>query len=146
MMMTMLRKHNEIVRNCIQVNNGSEIKHTGDGIMAAYMSSSKAVRSALDMQKAFSSYRQMQTNPEIPLHVRICINAGEPVTEGHDFFGVAVQLSKHLCDLADPDQVLISEVVKGLCMGRNFHFSELGAHHVKGISQQVKIFIALGYS
>jgi class 3 adenylate cyclase len=144
MMMTMLRKHNEIVRNCIQINSGTEIKHTGDGIMAAYMSSSKAVRSALDMQKELSSYRQI--NPEIPMHVRIGINAGEPVTEGHDFFGVAVQLSKRLCDLADPDQVLISEVVKGLCMGRNFHFSELGDHHVKGLSQQVKIFIALGYS
>lgn len=144
MAMTIIRKHNEIVRDNLQINNGREIKHTGDGIMATYDSASKAVRSSLEMQKAFSNYRD--TNPEIPLHVRIGINAGEPVTEGNDFFGVAVQISKRLCDLADPDQVLISEVVKSLCMGRNFRFSELGDQQLKGISESVKVLIALGYS
>ena len=143
MTMTILRKHNDIVRNNLQINNGTEIKHTGDGIMATFMSTSKAVRSALEMQKEFSTYRG--AHPGIPLHVRIGINAGEPVTEGGDFFGVAVQLTKRICDIADPDQVLISEVVKALCMGRNFHFAESGEFNLKGITLPVKVFIALGY-
>ena len=143
MTMTILRKHNEIVRNNLQINNGTEIKHTCDGIMATFMSTSKAVRSALEMQKELPAYRDK--HPAVSLHVKIGINAGEPVTEGGDFFGVAVQLSKRLCDLADPDQILISEVVKGLCMGRNFQFAELGEHNLKGITLPVKVFIALGY-
>ena len=83
--------------------------------------------------------------PRNHLHVKIGINAGEPVTEGDDFFGAAVQLSKRLCDLADPGQVLISEVVKGLCMGRNFQFADLGDQNLKGFAQPLKVFVALDY-
>jgi hypothetical protein len=89
--MTILRKHNEVVRSSLQKNAGNEVKHTGDGIMATFMSTSKAVRSALEMQEALKIYRE--NHPDIPLHVRIGINAGEPVTEGNDFFGAAVQLT-----------------------------------------------------
>jgi class 3 adenylate cyclase len=143
MAMTILRKHNEIVRNNLQINNGKEIKHTGDGIMAAFDSTSKAVRAGLEIQKDLAAYRE--ENPRIHLHVKIGLNAGEPVTEGDDFFGAAVQLTKRLCDLADPGQVLISEVVKGLCMGRNFQFADLGDQNLKGFAQSVKVFVALGY-
>ena len=139
--MTILRAHNEIVRNCIQLNSGTEVKHTGDGIMATFLSSSKSVRSALQMQKYFAEYRE--GNPEIPLHVKIGINAGEPVTEGGDFFGAAVQLSKRICDFADPDQVLVSDVVKSLCMGRNLQFTLTGSHHLKGFVHPENIYIAL---
>jgi len=141
--MTILRKHNEIVRNCIQENAGNEIKHTGDGIMASFISTSKAVRSALEMQDRLREYRR--NNPKIPLHIRIGINAGEPVTEGNDFFGVAVQLTKRICDIAEPDKILISEVVKELCLGRNFLFEELQPAVLKGFSHPIKTFLALGY-
>lgn len=50
------------------------------------------------------------------------------------FFGANVQLTKRLCDLADPGQVLISEVVKGLCLGRNFQFSDIGDQNLKGFA------------
>ncbi len=143
MAMSILRKHNEIVRNCLADNNGREVKHTGDGIMATFNSTSKAVRCALEIQKELSEYRT--ENPTTHLHVKIGINAGEPVTEGDDFFGVAVQLTKRLCDLADPGQVLISEVVKALCMGRNFQFADLNDQNLKGFAQPVKVFVALGY-
>ena len=140
--MTILRKHNEIVRNSLQKNAGKEVKHTGDGIMATFMSSSKAIHSALEIQDELKEYRQQ--NPNLPLHVRIGINAGEPVTEGDDFFGAAVQLTKRICDFAAPDQILISDIVKGLCMGRNFQFEELTAQNLKGFTNPVKTFIVHG--
>lgn len=143
MAMTILRKHNEIVRDYLHLNNGKEVKHTGDGIMASFDSTSKAVRAALEMQKELTEYRNV--NPSAHLHVKIGINAGEPVTEGNDFFGAAVQLTKRLCDLADPGQILISEVVKALCLGRNFQFSELGEQNLKGFIQPLKVFVALSY-
>jgi len=140
--MTILRKHNEIVRDSLQEHAGTEVKHTGDGIMATFMSSSKAIRSALEMQNNLKAYREKNT--DIPLHVRIGINAGEPVTEGNDFFGAAVQLTKRICDLAGPGEVLLSDVVKGLCMGRSFQFEELEAQNLKGFTQPVKTFIVHG--
>lgn len=140
--MAILRKHNEIVRNSLQKNAGNEVKHTGDGIMAVFSSTFKAVRSALEIQSDLKDFRD--NNVDIPLHIRIGINAGEPVTEGDDFFGAAVQLTKRICDVADPDQILISDVVKGLCMGRSFQFDELEPHALKGFSQPVKTFIVRG--
>lgn len=139
MAMTILRKHNEIVRNCLQNNTGTEVKHTGDGIMATFISSSKAIRCALEIQNGLQAYRT--GHPDVPLHIRIGINAGEPVTEGDDFFGVAVQLTKRICDIAEPDQVLTSDVIKGLCMGRNFQFEESAAQYLKGFNQPVKTFV-----
>lgn len=143
MAMTILRKHNDIVRDSLQKNTGTEVKHTGDGIMATFMSSAKALRSALEIQNSLQEYRA--EHPDVPLHVRIGVNAGEPVTEGNDFFGVAVQLTKRICDIADPDQILVSDVIKGLCMGRNFHFQELGEQHLKGFHEPIKTFIVTGY-
>jgi class 3 adenylate cyclase len=140
--MTILRKHNEIVRDSLQQHAGTEVKHTGDGIMATFMTSSKAIRSALQMQNDLKEYRDR--NPNIPLHVRIGINAGEPVTEGNDFFGAAVQLTKRICDAAPPDQILISDIVKGLCMGRSFQFEELTAQNLKGFTNPIKTFIVHG--
>jgi class 3 adenylate cyclase len=138
--MTIIRKHNEIVRYHLLKNNGKEVKHTGDGIMATFDSSVKAVRSGIDMQNDLSSYRQQ--NPGTALHVKIGINAGEPVTEGNDFFGAAVQLTKRICDLSKPGQVLVSDVVKGLCIGRNIRFSEWGDHVLKGFSEPARIYMA----
>ena len=137
--MTILRKHNEIVRNSLQAHVGTEVKHTGDGIMATFMTSSKAIHSAMQIQYDLKEYRDK--NPNSPLHVRIGVNAGEPVTEGNDFFGAAVQLTKRICDIAGPDQILISEIVKGLCMGRSFQFEEVAAQNLKGFSQPVKTYI-----
>ncbi|MFC0775500.1 adenylate/guanylate cyclase domain-containing protein [Terrimonas alba] len=76
MAMTILRKHNEIVRDNLNNNNGREVKHTGDGIMATFSSTSKAVRTALEIQKDLAAYRE--ANPGIHLHVKIGINAGNP--------------------------------------------------------------------
>jgi len=47
-------------------------------------------------------------------------------------------------NIAAPDQILISDIVKGLCMGRSFQFHELEAQNLKGFSQAVKTFIVQG--
>jgi class 3 adenylate cyclase len=56
-----------------------------------------------------------------------------------------VQLAKRICDLAGPDHTLISDVVKGLCMGRSFQFEELEARNLKGFNQPIKTFIVHAY-
>ena len=48
-----IKKHNEIVRNIIGVQSGREIKHTGDGIMACFKSTSKAVMASVSIQRIF---------------------------------------------------------------------------------------------
>ena len=79
------------------------------------------------------------------LSLKVGINAGEPVSEGDDFFGAALQLTKRICDQAKPGQVLVSDVVKSLCLGRNFQFGECEEHNLKGFSEPVKLFAATDY-
>jgi len=133
-----IRKHNEIVRSSLISNNGKEVKHTGDGIMACFVSAFKAVNSARQIQKNLKDFRDK--NPDYPLHVRIGLNTGEPVTEGDDFFGVAVQMAARLCNKAEPDQVLVSNIIKELCMGKDIDFIDKGQVELKGFSSPVLIY------
>ena len=43
--MALLRTHDEIVREALATHGGSEVKHTGDGMMAAFTSVVGAIRS-----------------------------------------------------------------------------------------------------
>ncbi len=69
-----LRTHDRIVREALQAHDGSEIKHTGDGIMASFQSASGAIECAVDILKALDS--RNEANPDTPLRVRIGLNAG----------------------------------------------------------------------
>jgi class 3 adenylate cyclase len=133
------RKHDEIVRDCLQKNNGKEIKHTGDGIIAVFISPTDAINTALEIQRALKGYRA--NNSEIALHVRIGINAGEPIAERDDFFGATVNLTKRICDEANADQILVSDIVKQLCIGKSFLFKELQTKLLKGFDEPIKMFL-----
>lgn len=133
-----LRKHNEIVRDNIIRNNGKEVKHTGDGIMACFDSASKAVKCSLEIQKNLQTFRD--SNPEYPLHVRIGLNTGEPITEGGDFFGAAVQLAARICNVAETNHVFVSNIVKELCLGKDFKFIDKGQADLKGFSTPISLF------
>src|SRR6266540_1514951 len=50
--MEILRDHNEIVRNALQKHGGSEVKHTGDGIMASFASVTSALESTIVIQRS----------------------------------------------------------------------------------------------
>jgi len=132
-----LRKHNQIVRNSIGKYAGKEIKHTGDGIMACFSSASKGVNCAIEIQNVLHQCRT--DNPDIPLLVKIGLNSGEPVTEGDDFFGAAVQLTSRLCDLGEANQILVSSVVKNLCLGKNISFVDVGKIQLKGFEYPVEV-------
>jgi class 3 adenylate cyclase len=136
--MTILRKHNQIVRDNIILFNGKEVKHTGDGIMACFDSVFKAVTCAQEIQKNLRTFRD--NNAGYPLHIRIGLNTGEPVTEGDDFFGAAVQLAARLCNKAISNQVLVSNIVKELCIGKAVNFIDRGQAELKGFSSPVSVY------
>src|SRR6266702_3028775 len=64
-------------RDALKASNGREVKHTGDGIMAAFVSAAAAVRCAAQIQRELTRRAQEQNNH--PIRVRIGGAAGEPV-------------------------------------------------------------------
>jgi class 3 adenylate cyclase len=136
--MRMLREHNEIVRGSLEAHDGREVKHTGDGIMAAFSSVAAAVAFSSDVQRALAARNE---SANAPLHVSIGISAGEPVTdESDDLFGAAVQLAARLCAAAEPGEIAVSLAVRELCIGKPFVFDERGTASLKGLPQPVQMF------
>ena len=126
----MLAVHDHIVRTAVGAHNGREVKHTGDGIMAAFHSAAGAVKSACRIVGELKEHNS--AGPEYPVEVRIGISAGEPVEQASDLFGSTVQLAARLCAQAEPMQVLVSNVVADLCIGKNLRFVDAGACELKG--------------
>ncbi len=133
----LLRTHNRIVRQALKAHNGSEIKHTGDGIMASFTSASQALDCAIAVQQAFAQHNE---SAELPVHVRIGLNAGEPVAEEEDLFGTAVQLAARVCARAEPDQILASDVVRQLVAGKPFLFADRGDVALRGFEDPVRLY------
>ena len=130
-----VRTHNRIVRDALTKYAGKEIKHTGDGIMASFPTTSNAVESAIFMQRVTGTHNA--ANPELPLNLKIGINAGEPIAEDDDLFGTTVQLAARIVDKAVKGEILVSEIVRGICAGKELRFSNRGAFEMKGFKSPV---------
>lgn len=135
--MALLDVHNTIVRNALAELEGREVKHTGDGIMASFMSAAAAVRCATRILGGLAKHRE--EHGEHPVRVRIGAAAGEPVEREHDFFGATVQMAARLCSHAEPDQILVSNVVAELCVGKGLPFKDIGDVALKGFSRPVRV-------
>lgn len=135
--MALLAIHNTIVRDALAAESGREVKHTGDGVMASFVSAVAAVRCATRVQRALDKHRGEHT--EHPLKVRIGAAAGEPVEREQDLFGATVQLAARLCSYAQPDQILVSNVVAELCVGKGLPFKDLGDVSLKGFNRPIRV-------
>ena len=135
--MELLRVHDTVVRDALKASNGREVKHTGDGIMAAFVSAAAAVRCAAQIQRELTRRAQEQNNH--PIRVRIGGAAGEPVERDNDIFGSTVQLAARLCSHAEPQQIVVSSVVAELCIGKGLMFRPLGEVMLKGFDRPVQV-------
>ncbi len=61
--MELLRYHDNTVRSALEACNGREVKHTGDGIMASFISAASAVRCAAQIQREFAKGESPRKRP-----------------------------------------------------------------------------------
>ena len=134
----LLHVHNALIRNSLNSSRGREVKHTGDGIMASFLSVSDAVECAIAIQKAFAAYNQ--EHGETPLYVRIGLSAGEPIEEHGDLFGKSVQLAARLCSHAEPGRIVIDQIVLDQWSGKQLAVSDLGEVTPKGFDHAVSVY------
>jgi class 3 adenylate cyclase len=119
---------------------GREVKHTGDGIMASFVSPASAIRCAIQIQRELDNHAQK--NPERALKVRLGAAAGEPVEQHNDLFGSTVQRAARLCAHAQPEQILVSNAIAELCIGKGFSFDDIGELTLKGFASPVRAHAA----
>jgi class 3 adenylate cyclase len=138
--LAILGVHDTIVRDALSSLGGREVKHTGDGIMASFVSAATAVRCAIQIQRELDKHAQ--SNPDRPLKVRVGAAAGEPVEQHNDLFGSTVQLAARLCTQAQPEQILVSNAIAELCLGKGLLFEDLGEVTLKGFASPVRAHAA----
>jgi class 3 adenylate cyclase len=138
--LAILGVHDTIVRDALSALGGREVKHTGDGIMASFISPAGAVRCAIQIQRELEKHAK--ANPGRQLKVRVGAAAGEPVEQRNDLFGSTVQLASRLCTHAQPEQILVSNAIAELCLGKGLLFEDLGEVTLKGFGYPVRAHAA----
>jgi class 3 adenylate cyclase len=138
--LAILGVHDAIVRDALSALGGREVKHTGDGIMASFVSAAGAVRCAIQIQRELAKHEKAQ--PDRPLKVRVGAAAGEPVEQNNDLFGSTVQLAARLCSHAQPEQILVTSAIAELCIGKGLQFEDLGEVALKGFGYPVRAHAA----
>jgi class 3 adenylate cyclase len=127
-----MREHERITRDALSAHGGSEIKTMGDGFMASFSSASKALECAVAIQRA--------THDHEAIRIRIGLNAGEPIAEGNDLFGTAVNVAARIAAEAKAGEILVSNVVRELVAGKGFLFADRGETALRGFEDPVRIY------
>jgi class 3 adenylate cyclase len=122
----------------LRTRHGREVKHTGDGIMAAFDDVASALECSMTIQAGFEARAAEGLTPD--LRVRIGIAAGEPVDHNDDLFGSTVTLASRICDAADVGRILTSDLVRTLGSGRGFAFDGGRDVVLKGFSSPTRVF------
>jgi class 3 adenylate cyclase len=130
----LLRDHHHLVREALVRHSGREINVQGDGFMLAFAGVARALRCAVDIQRAFHAYNPPPGGEPIAVHIGV--HTGDAVAEGDDFLGYTVIVASRLADAAEPGEILVSAISEQLVAGSGeFTFSGHRETHLKGMTR-----------
>ena len=114
---------------------GILVKSLGDGVMAAFETTTLAVQAAVSIQQAFRE--RNAENIDDPIDVGIGIAAGTPVMTDIDFIGHSVNMAQRLSGQAKSGQIIVPWA---LCsrtpLPEGLHFFPLGERVLKGMGSE----------
>ena len=132
----LVRAHDAFVRTALAETEGREVKHLGDGIMAAFAEPARSLDCARRVRRQLTRFNE---TAEHPFEVRIGLHAGEPVVEGSDLFGSTVQMASRLCAAAEPGAILVSRELYQTVQPPDA--VSIGAIALKGFAEAVPAFV-----
>jgi pimeloyl-ACP methyl ester carboxylesterase len=127
----LLAAYHGLVRGELTRHRGREIDTAGDGFFAAFDGPARAIRCALAVVDGVRA---------LGLEVRAGVHTGECEVIGSKLGGIAVHIGARLAALASPGEVLVSHTVKDLVAGSGLHLEDRGAHVLKGIPGEWRLF------
>jgi class 3 adenylate cyclase len=118
-------QHNERIQFELDRFRGRLVKTTGDGVLAIFDSSERAVRAAAAICLAAKA---------LGLAIRAGIHTGEVEIVAGDVRGLAVHVAARVMALAGPSQVYVSATTRELVADSGLTFVDAGSHELKGVS------------
>ncbi len=131
-----LEHHDQLLAGAIGDNEGDVFKRTGDGFAAVFSSPQKALEAAMEGQ------RRLQTadwRGRVRLKVRMGLHVGEATESCGDYYGPPVNRAARVTDIANGDQIAVSDTVSRLVRG--IEFAGQGEHVLKGIGTEQISFV-----
>jgi class 3 adenylate cyclase len=127
----LLDAHDAIVRVQLNRFRGREVNTSGDGFLAMFDGPHRAIRCAMAIRDAVQS---------LGIEVRAGLHTGECEVRGDDIGGIGVHIGARVSALAGPNDVLVSSTLHDLVIGSGIGFEERGAHQLKGVPGEWRIF------
>lgn len=127
----LLERHHAVVRRELERFGGAELDTAGDGFLAHFDGPVRAIfcaRSILD-----------QVRP-LGLELRAGIHTGECRRADGKLAGIAVNVGARVSSTAGPGEVLVSGTVKDLVAGSGIEFDDRGAHELKGVPGEWRLY------
>lgn len=131
-----LRRHHELIRRSAERYGGLIVKELGDGFLLSFSSVKRALLCAAEIQQLLE-----RSGLGEELQVRMGLHAGEPVKDGQDVIGHAVNVAERIMDQAKGGQILLSQLVKELAGSlEGFQFVDRGERRLKGVKQAYRLY------
>jgi class 3 adenylate cyclase/tetratricopeptide (TPR) repeat protein len=136
----LLRQHDELIRERIAAHKGHDQQAAlGDGFLAVFVSTRRAVACAIDIQRGFDSFNRGRSGP--PVHVRIGLNTGEVAWQDGQLSGEAVHAAARVCAAGSGGQILVSDVTRQLSGTLpDVTFRDAGEFQLKGFPQPWRLY------
>jgi class 3 adenylate cyclase len=119
-----------LIRAAIEQSGGSEVKTTGDGLMAVFRSADSAVSCAVSAQQRLERRNRAAAER---LLIRIGLSCGDVTLAEGDYFGLPVVEAARLCERCSGGQILAGELVAHLTGARGHAFKPIGELELKGL-------------
>lgn len=126
----LLDAYDAAMRAEIGRSSGREVKHTGDGFVAAFDGPARAIRCAAQITAAAR---------RLGLTVRTGLHAGECTPRGEELSGLALHIGSRVADLAGGNEVLLTSTVRDLVLGSGFRFEDRGTCVLRGVPGEWRI-------
>ena len=129
----LLEQHHYVVRRELGEYRGNELDTAGDGFLATFDGPARAIGCARAVVEGVR---------RLGLEIRAGVHTGEVERHGGTIAGLAVHIGARIGALAGPSEVLVSSTVRDLAVGSDFTFDDRGAHALKGVPGEWRLFAA----
>lgn len=128
-------RYRQLLHDCYEATRGREVNSAGDGFLARFGQPADAVRCAVAFQRRLDEQRQATGFAPA---VRIGINSGDAIEEDGDVLGATVNLASRVTSAAQPNEILVTEVVAN-DLGGDVQLRDEGLREMKGIDRTVHV-------
>lgn len=104
----MIKRHDDIIRERVEANEGKLVKTLGDGTMSYFPNTLCAIEAAIAIQTELAELNEHK-KMAMPIRVRVGINYGEGIVEENDIYGDVVNVAARIEAQANADEIYLSE-------------------------------------